>query len=245
MIVVTKDGKNKSKGWFKTVLLNDEDTDEQVIDKQETYSDKEELSIDDMQVDETNSKQILTKENKDKMTLDLLVSLENLLNDRQLVIYNNKDLKSQLKNANETIDRLKYDLNKKEKLVEDKIEEISLLESNLTNKQMSYDQLMEDFKDYQYTSKNDYEKISNQLDKEKNKYYKLDEELKTIQYENLIEIKSLKEKIRTLEVENQEYAEKCQKIMDEKNELRQTINDFTERMSMSFSPKNSSSIKSE
>ena len=47
----------------------------------------------------------------------------------------------------------------------------------------------------------------------------------------------IEEKIRNLEIENNQYKQQYQKVIDEKNELMKTINDFTERMTFSFSPK--------
>ncbi|MDQ0254518.1 chromosome segregation ATPase [Evansella vedderi] len=243
-----KEAKNKPKSWFKNVLSNQHQIHQSNVEEPATQEIMEEqMSIEDnpKTSDSPSNKQLFTKDNQDKVSLDLIVSLENLLNDRQLVLYNNKDLESQLNTANETISRLKHDLNKKELLLEDKNQEISLLESNITNKQMSYDQLLEDYKDYQYTTKNEYEKISNQLEKETNKYIKLNEESKNSQYESLLKIKDLEEKVRNLEIENQEYTEQYQKVLDEKDDLMRTINDFTERMAMSFSPKSSTSAQSE
>jgi chromosome segregation ATPase len=161
-----------------------------------------------------------------------------MLNDRQLTEYKNKDLEDQLYSSNELINRLKHDLMKKDQHILEKNKEINALEGKLTKKQMSYDQLIEDYKDYQNTSKNEFEKISNLLEKEISKYEKLNDLSTKTQYQNMIKIKDLEERIRDLEVENQKYAEQYQKINDEKNELLQSINDFTERMSFSFSPKN-------
>lgn len=235
---MTKDTKNKSMDWLKGILSNQNQIDqgkeeygastvieEQLSDVEEEYESPDIL----------NDKRLFPKNNQDKISLDMIVALENMLNDRQLILYKNKGLESQLYTANETISRLKHDQAKKEQLLLDKNQEISELESNLTNKQMSYDQLLEDYKDYQYTSSNEYEKVSNQLEKEITKYNKLSEESTNNQYQSMLEIKELEEKIRELEVENQKYIEQCQKILDEKNQLMQSINEFTERMS--FSPK--------
>ena len=112
-----------------------------------------------------------------------------------------------------------------------------MLEGNLTNKQMSYDQLLEDYQDYQNTSNKDFEKVSNQFEKGISKYNMLKEESTNTQYQNMLSIRELEESVRTLDVENQKYAEQYTKILSEKDELMQTINDFTQRMSFSFSSK--------
>ena len=130
---------------------------------------------------------------------------------------------------------------KKEQLVHEKDKEMNMLENKLTNKQMNYDQLLEDYKSYQQNSAREYEQISAQLETEINKYNKLNEESTESQYKHMLQIKALEEKIRELEVENQQYLQQYQRILDEKSTLMQTFNEFTERMTFYFSTDKSSS----
>lgn len=243
---MTKDSNNKSKSWLKGVLSNrnqvdqitSEELDTTLIAEEKQWSSEEyESSV------PTNNKPLLSKDQQDKVSLDLILSIENMLNDRQLLLFKNKGLEEKLGSANETINRLKHDLTKKEQLLQDKNQEINGLETNLTNKQMNYDQLIEDYKDYQYNSKNDFDKISNKLEIEITKYTKLNEEYINNQHQNMLKIKELEERIRDLEIENLRYMEQYERVTDEKNELMNTVNDFTERMSFSFSPKTATSNK--
>ncbi|ALC86114.1 hypothetical protein AM499_09975 [Bacillus sp. FJAT-22090] len=238
---MSSDNKNKSMGWLKGVLTNQnhfpeteqKGKEEVSIQLIEEYSNME----DSFPPEQPSKKYILSKDNQDKLSLDLIVSLENLLNDRQLMFYKNEGLEEQLQTANESNSRLKHDLVKKEQLVQDKNKEIRTLESNLTNKQMSYDQLLEDYKEYQSTSSSDFDNISIQLEKEINKYNMLKEESSNNQYQNMLSIRELEERIRELEVENQKSIEQFTQVLEEKTELMKTINDFTERMSFSFTTK--------
>lgn len=235
---MTKDNKNKSISWFKGTRSNqNQPSHSENVSTEEVVEMEEFNKMDAIDMETSNKNYILSKENQDKLSLDLIVSMENILNDRQLMLYKNEGLEDQLHAANETISRLKLDLVKKEQLTQDKNKEIRTLESSLTNKQMAYDQLLEDYKEYQSTSSNDFEKISNQLEKEIHKYTMLKEESSNNQYQNMQTINALEEKIRELEVENQKSAEQCRKVLEEKAELMRTINDFTDRMSFSFSSK--------
>lgn len=238
---MTKENKNKSLNWFKSVRGNQNQLDHANTYMEEaatTVIENEVIQLEDFSsIDNSSNKYILSKENQDKISLDLIVSLENILQDRQLILYKNEGLGEQLNTANETNSRLKHDLVKKEQIIQDKLKEIRGLENNLTNKQMAYDQLLEDYKEYQITSSNDFEKVSTQLEKQINKYNMLKEESNNIQYQNMLNIRELEEKIRELEIENQKHAEQCAQVLEEKAELIQTINDFTERMSFSFSSK--------
>ncbi|WP_102028793.1 hypothetical protein [Salirhabdus sp. Marseille-P4669] len=231
----------KSLGWFKGTRSNQDEIPEPLVEEnkesdvlEESNTLEEAFEIHQQEDTTTN---LLTKENQDKVSLDLIVSLENMLKDRQLILYKKSDLENQLQTANETINRLKQDQLKKEQLLEEKSKEILDLESGLTNKQMAYDQLLEDYKEFQNKSNQEYEKISNQLEKEISRYNKLDEESTNNEYINMLKIKDLETKVRNLEIENQKTLEQYQMIVEEKAELMQTINDFTERMSFSFSRK--------
>ncbi|MFF2752439.1 hypothetical protein ACFVR1_01630 [Psychrobacillus sp. NPDC058041] len=234
---MTKDNKNKSINWFKSVRSNQNQFSHTNNYEEESVIAIEENELVHQDQHYTTDKYILSKENQDKVSLDLIVSLENLLHDRQLILYKKEGLEDQLQIANETITRIKQELVKKEQIIQDNHKEIRLLEGNLTNKQMVYEQLLEDYKDYQNNSSNDFEKVSNQLDKQINKYNLLKEESNNIQYQNLLSIRELEEKMRELEIENQKSAQQYAKILEEKSELMQTINDFTDRMSFSFSSK--------
>ncbi|WP_391120943.1 hypothetical protein [Psychrobacillus sp. L3] len=234
---MTKDNRNKSINWFKNVRSN-----QNQFSQTNHFEEVSAITIEEnelINVDEryTTDKYILSKENQDKVSLDLIVSLENILHDRQLILYKNDGLEDQLHIASETNNRIKQELVKKEQIIQDNHKEIRVLESNLTNKQMVYEQLLEDFKDYQNTSNSDFDKVSNQLDKQINKYNLLKEESNNIQYQNMLNIRELEEKMREIEIENKKYVEQNAKILEEKSELMQTINDFTERMSFSFSSK--------
>lgn len=232
---MTKETKVITMNWLKGVLSN-----QNQIEKEQPIPEEVEEVSSDLEVLESSSadsKSLLSKDNQDKVSLDLIVSVENMLYDRQLNLYKLKDLEERLNSANELISQLKHDQVKKEQLFQEKLKEINALEGKLTNKQMSYDQLLEDYKEFQNTSKFEYEKLTNQLEKETNKYNKLNEESTQIQYQYLLKIKDYEDKIRNLEVENQKYMEQYETILEEKSQLMESINDFTERMSFSFNPK--------
>jgi chromosome segregation ATPase len=232
----------KGISWFRGVLSNQNQLETNSVEQQEAVTrivveepsnpmNEHEQSVND------SNKHLFSKDNQDKIALDVIVSIENMLKDRQLLSFKNRGLEDQLYTADETINRFKHDQIKKEQFLQEKNKEIRELENNLTNKQMRYDQLLEDYKEYQLTANMEYEKISNQLETETAKYNKLYEESTNTQYQNMLKMNELEDKIRNLEIENQKYAEQYQKVVDDKAELMKTINDFTERMSFSFSTK--------
>lgn len=239
---MARETEKRGLGWFKGVLSNQNQYEKNSTEQQEiihavVVDERSHPTAESEQPTADNSKNIFSKDTQDKIALDVIVSIENILRERQLLSYKNKGLEEQLKTANETINRFKQEQIKREQLIQEKNKGIRELENNLTNKQMSYDQLLEDYKEYQLTSNMEYEKLSNQLETEITKYNKLNEESTNTQYQSMLKINELEDRIRNLEIENQKYAENYQKIVNDKAELMQTINDFTERMSFSFSAK--------
>lgn len=232
--------------WFRATNHDENPLEQNSIEEQiESAEDtKENKSMNLKESEQTNiynNNPLFSKDDQDKVVLDLIVSTENILRDRQLIVYKNKDLEEQLYTTNEVISRNKQELMKKDQLLQEKNKEIRVLENNLTSKQMSYDQLLEDYKEYQNNSSIEYEKISNQLETEISKYNKLKEESMNFQHQSILKVSEFEETIRVLETENQHYIQQYEKILDEKSELIKTINDFTERMSFSFTSKTNNS----
>lgn len=232
----------KAGGWFKGFLSANQ-TEKNNLEQQNIITEvPKEVEAG---TNDVKTASVFSKENQDKVALDVIVAIEDILKDRQLLTYKNKGLGEQLDSANETIHRLKQDIEIKEQIIVEKNNEILELENQLTSKQMSYDQLLEDYKEYQYTSKMEYEKTVDQLETEKSKYTKLTEDFKQVQYESMAKINDLEEKIRSLITENQRYAEQYQNIANEKEQLMKTIANFTEQMSFSFLSKPISNSQSE
>ncbi len=221
---------NKTRGWFKNVLTARTESESDLMILQEDS----EIEPTDTSTDSSKLDYELLKQ--DKTAFDLVVAVENLLNDRQLFQFKSKDTEDQLFNANETINRLKNELSKREHLILEKEKEFRSLEDKLTSKQMSYDQLLEDYKDYQSSSNSGIENLKYQLEKERNKYFQLNEEFTKHQYDSMQRTKDLEEKLRDSEAENLQISSQYQKVMEEKAQLLQSVTDFTTRMSFSFSP---------
>jgi len=176
------------------------------------------------------------REQKDKITLDLVVAVENALNDRQLLQFKNKGLEEQLRTANESIERLKSEFRKSEQMVEDLKAEVSRLENKLADKQADYDKLLNDYREYRNDAAGEIEKLKAQIEKEQSKYAKLGEEYNRHQLQTIQKVRDLEERIRELEAENQAIANQHQTALAEKAELLRTISEFTHRMNDTVIP---------
>lgn len=226
--------KKTSMNWLKGVLSAREEA-EPVMDSQSPADLVSVETKSDNPLEPIPTKQnIFSRDNQDKTTLDLIVSVENMLHDRQILTFKNKGLQEQLQTANEHILRLKQEQQQRDQQLHHYEKELVVLEEKLTNKQMSYDQLIEDYRDFQNNSQASIENLKFQLEKEQSKYSKLEEELSKHQYHSMQQVNQLEERIRDLEVENQKLNDQYQRISNEKAQLVHTINDFTARMSVSF-----------
>lgn len=176
------------------------------------------------------------REQKDKITLDLVVAVENALNDRKLLQFKNKGLEEKLRTANESIERLKNEFRKSEQMVEDLKAEVSRLELKLTDKQADYDKLLNDYREYRNGMAREIEKLKAHIEKEQSKYAKLSEEYNRHQLQTIQKVRDLEERIRELEAENQAIANQHQPALAEKAELLQTISEFTHRMNDTVIP---------
>lgn len=224
----------KNKGWFKGVLSTREETAAAYADVDAPIPAAEPVREEPRVLPIVPPASSLPIYEQDNLTLALKVAVENILSDRQLAITKSEDREANLHAANETINRLRNEVGKKEHQLLEKDKELRSLEDKLTGKQMSYDQLLEDYKDYQSTSNMGMDNLKYQLEKERSKYTKMSDELTKLQYEAMKRSESYEERIRDLEAENLQLMEVNRKMALEKASLLQSVTDFTERMSFSF-----------
>lgn len=241
----------KRLGWLSDILNNprpESETIDKTNDSQEPDLlaiekdpvEQEEIAIPEQVIEEEveefaaeedyTSREVLSiKEDEDKITFDLVVAVKNIVNDRQLTVNRLANIEVQLSDAIEKNIKLKSDFNKKEKELQEAHDFIRSLEEKITTKQMTYDQLLEDYKTYQENAKAEIDNVKFLFQKEQEKYVKLTLEAKINQNEANQKIDNLEERIRDLEAENKKITEQYQMSLADKNQLLQTINEFTNR----------------
>ncbi|MFZ0577412.1 MAG: hypothetical protein WAM41_07860, partial [Psychrobacillus psychrotolerans] len=94
----------KGTGWFKSILSKQNQMENISVEQKEIITDiiidrpsmiTEEVE----QLVTDNNKKIFSKDNQDKIVLDVMISIENMLTERQLVSYKNKGLEEQVNAA--------------------------------------------------------------------------------------------------------------------------------------------------
>ncbi|MBM7570448.1 hypothetical protein [Aquibacillus albus] len=220
-------GNSKLINWFKKT----ESESDRVIEEYEEQTEKEEKD-DDTAIHLPNSHETTNFDAllQDRVSMDLMNSVEQILHNRQLIISKNTDLEEQVDHNMNYISNLKAETEQRDRKISNLERTIRDFENRLMNKQLNYDQLLEDYEDYQSNAKSQIESLKREISKEQDKYSKIQQQFHTYQEDSLQLKRDLEEKIRTLEVDNETLEQRFDATLKEKNKLLQLINDFTSRM---------------
>lgn len=173
----------------------------------------------------------------DKFSYDLIVAVKNIINEKKRIDNKIENTEIKLKDAKEKIKSLELAIQKKERETNDYKSVINDFEEKIMKMQMSYDQLLEDYQNYQEEAKTEFENVKFLYQKEQEKYAILTADSKEQQMELHNTIEKLEERIRDLEAENKNITDKYNESLTEKNDLLQIINDFTGRFAGNSSKK--------
>ncbi|MCC3372545.1 hypothetical protein [Cohnella sp. REN36] len=172
----------------------------------------------------------------DKKSLDLVFAVEQIIQAKQSVEASNYEMQDRLNYANGHIERLNKDLKNLNKVIEDREKSIMELEQKLTEKNLRVDQMMDDYRELQSTLSEQIEELKGANEVERQKYAALLQKNNETQAEKNKRIGELEEKIGKLEVEHTHIKQKFEALRQEKAYLVNVVNDFTARMTSSFSP---------
>lgn len=171
---------------------------------------------------------------KDKVALDLLIAVDQMMSARDFLRQNVDDLKDRLKHSEDHIKKLTEEKVHLEQVIALKDSEIARLEDQIANRNLNYDQLMEDYQEMQSRLNYEIEELKNSIYIEQERYKKLNESYENLQIENISKVRQLEDKIRELETKNENLQNKYYKIREENVYLLGMFKDFNNRMSSSF-----------
>jgi chromosome segregation ATPase len=172
----------------------------------------------------------ISKENLDALETELVNSTENFIKNRKLELRKIQNLQSQIQTMQDRLSHQETLAAQMEIKTKEYTSMIEKLENKLTEKQMAFDQLLEDLSYHQSRSQDETDKLKMNLAEEKGKFDQLFHEHTHIR-ETLsgAEIK-LQEKIQSLEMENKDLKSRFQELQREKKHLIDTFNEFTARL---------------
>ncbi len=170
----------------------------------------------------------------DKKSLDLIFSVEQIIQARQHAETNINELQDRLTHSSSHVERLNRDLKNLNKVIEEREKNILELEHKLIEKNLKVDQVMEDYREIQTTMSVEVEELKSTIDLEQQKYASLVQKHNEAHAERNKKMNDLEEKIGRIEIENSHLRQKYDTVRQEKAYLSNMISDFTNRMTLPF-----------
>lgn len=227
---------NKTKSWFRKPS-EEVNTVEEEFEETSTVLEATDQgeSGEDTSINIPRNNVLGQKETLDSLELDLLVASESFINRRRLELARMQDLQQQVQHLQNKISHNDNILNTVAQKTSEYESMIRNLEQKLTDKQIRYDQLMEDFDTYQVNMREDSEKLRFLLSEQSQKYNQLLEEHNKAKDGTLKLETQYQEDIRSLKAENFELKNRYEEAQKEKKRLMETFNELTSTLTSPFS----------
>lgn len=186
-----------------------------------------------------------SKAQLDKKSLDLIFSVEQIIQARQHAETNINELQDRLSHSSGHVERLNRDMKNLNKVIEEREKNVLELEHKLIEKNLKVDQVMEDYRELQSALTTEIDELKSTIDLEQQKYVSLVQKHNEAHAEKLKKMNELEDKISRIEVENAHLRQKYETIRQEKAYLSGMISDFTNRMTVPFGSSNTMSERND
>ncbi|UNC92451.1 coiled-coil domain-containing protein [Candidatus Contubernalis alkaliaceticus] len=173
-------------------------------------------------------------DNMDKANLDLVNAVNQILRARQFTQQNLEEIQVRLSHSQNQNLVINKEITLVKGILAQKGKEINLLESKISDKNIKIDSLMEEIRENQSNMSNEIKELHKTIDIEQQKYLKYKEQYEKESLNLIMKLKKRDETIIQLESENNNLSKAFENIRKENKYLLSMINDFTDRMSMSF-----------
>lgn len=183
------------------------------------------------------------KHEKDTIVLDLVSAVEQLIRVRHISEKSLKELQKRHHHAQGQIESLQKEITLVRKALENKEKEVIEWESRITDKNMTIEQLMEDYNMLQANVTNEIRELKNAYEIERGKNQQAQEQNLKESMENITMLKKNEEAIVSLKTENENLKKSYDNIRKENAYMVSIVNDFTNRMSLSFSQYTRENVK--
>lgn len=226
---------NKTKSWFRKPSEEGNAVEEELaVSSTVLESTDQEVGEEETPINLPRNNVLGQKESLDSLELDLLVASETFINRRRLELTRMQDLQHQVQHLQNKISHNDNLLNTVAQKTSEFESIIRNLEQKLTDKQIRYDQLMEDFDTYQVNMREDSEKLRFLLSEQSQKYNQLLEDHNKTKDSTLKLETQYQEEIRSLKAENFELKNRYEEAQKEKKRLMETFNELTSTLTAPF-----------
>ncbi len=172
---------------------------------------------------------------KDNIVLDLVSAVEQLIRARHISENSVNELQKRHHHAQEQIESLQKEIAQVRKALNNKEMEVKEWESKITDKNIAIDQLMEDYSILQANVTNEIREFKSAYEIEKGKNQQVQQQNLKESLENMTLLKKNEETIVLLRTENENLKKSYDNIRKENTYMVSIVNDFTNRMALSFS----------
>lgn len=179
---------------------------------------------------------------KDNIVLDLVSAIEQLIRARQISENSLKELQKRHQHAQEQIESLQKEIAQVRTALENKEGQVKEWEGKFADKNMAIDQLMEDYNILQANVTKEIRELKNAYEIERGKNKQVQEQNLKESIENITILKKNEETIVMLRTENENLKKSYENIRKENTYILSMVNDFTSRMSLSFSQYNQENL---
>jgi chromosome segregation ATPase len=174
------------------------------------------------------------KNQLDKKSLDLIFSVEQIIQARQHAETTMNELQDRLTHSSGCVERLNRDVKNLNKVIDEREKHILDLEHKLIEKNLKVDQVMEDYRELQAALSAEIDELKSTIDLEQQKYINVVQKHNEVQADKLKKMNDLEERISRTEIENSHLKQKYETLRQEKAYLSSMISDFTNRMTLPF-----------
>ncbi|WAH36962.1 hypothetical protein [Alicyclobacillus dauci] len=167
----------------------------------------------------------------DEVSSRLFTSVVAIVEDRRQLSAALQEYKQQVEDDQQLIEALKEERKHAQVMLEKKEDEIEAGRRLAAEKQLKYDQLLDDYNQLRANDAREYELLQQQIKESRLNYAKLEADYTRFRAESTKNVQKLESDIRNGVVQYQQLVEKYNKLRDENARLVAHIAKFTEQMS--------------
>ncbi|MCM3714707.1 hypothetical protein M3202_11520 [Alkalihalobacillus oceani] len=172
--------------------------------------------------------------NSSKEIMNLIVAVEQVAHQYQLTEHKLNQEQDRTRHLSDQLEEQRKEINRLQRTINQKNDNIAVLETKITDKNLKFDQLAEDYNELKSHLTNEIDELKNIITVEQKKFAALNEQYENEMVDWLNKVKQREDRIVALESENTNLIERNDQIKKENRYLLKMVKDFTSRMSAPF-----------
>lgn len=167
----------------------------------------------------------------DELSTRLFASVVSIVEDRRQLTMSLEEYRRYLHDAERTVEELKLDKRASQLVIEKKEEEIEASHRLVAEKQLKYDQLLDDYKQLRTNDAKEFERLQLQIKEIRLNYENLNSDYSRYRSESMREAEKMEADVRESIVKYHQLLDEYNKLREENTNLMSNIVNFTQQMS--------------